>query len=73
MSDSHGMLLLQLSFGVYEQTHMPPPVDRLYIPMAQNADSVDSQTQHEARASSGVQTGGESARPLSALVRTAGP
>jgi hypothetical protein len=36
---------------------MPQAVDHLYTPMAQNADSVDSQTQQETRASVGAQTG----------------
>ena len=36
---------------------MPQAMDRLYTPMAQNADSVDSQTHHEAHTSVGAQPG----------------
>ena len=43
------------SLSIEPQTHMLYAVDRLYTPMAQDADSVDSQTQHEVHASAGPQ------------------
>jgi len=52
------------SLSIDSQAHMPQPVDRLYAPMAQNADSVDSQTQQRSRASASTQAGeGRSTEP----------